>query len=469
MFLENLHGFVVAVLAFVVLIGVMVVVHEFGHFIVAKLFRVRVESFSIGFGPRLFGFRHGETDYKVCLLPLGGYVAMTGESMPGENMKLEADSKEEIEAFKRDPGALTSHPRWQRILIGLAGPVANFILAFVLMAFYYGFFNEVPKDMVKETSVEWVVPGSAAAQAGIQPGDVIRRFDSYDNPDWGMVGARISLNSNQTVSATVERNGQSIPVSLHVPESPKNPETETTFAGMLAETYRGPISVDDVIADSPAEHAGLRHGDLIESVDGQKFHTVGTLLAYMQAYPGKQLSLAVLRGGSQLALMAQPAILPGDTKWKLNFQAAIPPYENKPLPFGESLVKSGAFWKENSSLILDVLKRLFTHKVGVSQLSGPVGIARMAGQYAQTEGWGPKLGFASAISLNLGILNLLPFPILDGGMILLLLIEGAMRQDISLVVKERIYQAAFVVLVVFFAFVIFNDVTKLPIFTHVKP
>jgi regulator of sigma E protease len=132
-------------------------------------------------------------------------------------------------------------------------------------------------------------------------------------------------------------------------------------------------------------------------------------------------------------------------------------------------VKSATFWKENSSLILDVLKRLFTHKVGVSQLSGPVGIARMAGQYAQTEGWGPKLGFASAISLNLGILNLLPFPILDGGMILLLLIEGAMRQDISLVVKERIYQAAFVVLVVFFAFIIFNDVTKLPIFTHVKP
>jgi regulator of sigma E protease len=467
--LENLHGFVVAVVAFVVLIGVMVVVHEFGHFIVAKLFRVRVESFSIGFGPRLFGVKYGDTDYKVCLLPLGGYVAMTGESMPGENMKLEADSKEEIEAYQRDPGALTSHPRWQRILIGLAGPVSNFILAFVLMGVYYWFFNEEPKDMIKQTVVEWVVPGSPAAQAGIHPGDVIRRFDSYDNPDWGMVGARLAVNSNQTVAATIERNGQSIPLSFHVPQSPKNPEADTTYAGMLAESYSGPIGVFKVQPDRPAEHAGLRDGDLIESVDGLQFHTVPTLLAYMQAYPGKQVTLSVLRGGSPLTLTAEPTVQQGDTAWTLGFEWARPSMQMKPLPFGEAMVKSASFWKDNSTLILDVLGRLFTRKVGVSQLSGPVGIARMAGQAAEMKGYLPKFGLAAAISLNLGILNLMPFPILDGGMILLLLIEGGLRHDISLVVKERIYQAAFVVLVVFFAFIIFNDVTKLPIFTHLKP
>ena len=470
MFLENLHGFVVAVIAFVVLIGVMVVVHEFGHFIVAKLFRVRVESFSIGFGPRLFGVKYGDTDYKVCLLPLGGYVAMTGESMPGENMKLEADSKEEIEAYQRDPGALTSHPRWQRILIGLAGPVSNFILAFVLMGVYYWFFNEEPKDAIKQTVVEWVVPGSPAAQAGIHAGDIIRRFDSYDNPDWGMVGARMAVNPNQTVSGTIERNGQSMPVSLHVPaENAKTQETETTFAGMLAESYRGPIGVFKVQPDRPAERAGLQNGDQIQSVDGQQFHTVSTLLAYMQAYPGKQITLSVLRGGSPLTLTAQPSVQPGDTNWTLGFEWARPSMQMKPLPFGEAMVKSATFWKDNSTLILDMLKRLFTHKVGVSQLSGPVGIARLAGQAAEMEGYLPKFGLAAAISLNLGILNLMPFPILDGGMILLLLIEGAMQHDISLVVKERIYQAAFVVLVVFFAFIIFNDVTKLPIFTHLKP
>jgi regulator of sigma E protease len=491
LFLENLHGFVVAVVSFVVLIGVMVVVHEFGHFIVAKLFRVRVESFSLGFGPRLFGFKHGDTDYKVCLLPLGGYVAMTGESMPGENMQFDASKNKAAEEHKfvpgepmdgvdfglrempatvaHDPGALTSHPRWQRILIGLAGPVANFILAFVLMGVYYWFFNEEPKDVVKQTVVEWVVPGSPAAQAGIRAGDIIRRFDSYDNPDWGMVGARMAVNSNQTVAATIERNGQSVPLSLHVPESAKNPETDTTFAGMLAESYRGPIGVFKVQPDRPAERAGLRDGDLIESVDGLQFHTVPTLLAYMQAYPGKQVTLSVLRGGSPLTLTAQPTVQQGDTVWTLGFEWARPSMQMKPLPFGEAMVKSATFWKDNSTLILDVLGRLFTHKVGVSQLSGPVGIARMAGQAAEMKGYLPKFGLAAAISLNLGILNLMPFPILDGGMILLLLIEGGLRRDISLVVKERIYQAAFVVLVVFFAFIIFNDVTKLPIFTHLKP
>jgi regulator of sigma E protease len=123
----------------------------------------------------------------------------------------------------------------------------------------------------------------------------------------------------------------------------------------------------------------------------------------------------------------------------------------------------------NSTLIVEVVGRLFTRRVAVSQLSGPVGIARMAGEAAQTDTWLPKFYTAAAISLNLGILNLMPFPILDGGLILLLLIESMLRHDISIAVKERIYQAAFVVLVVFFAFVIFNDVTKLPWFNHVKP
>ena len=141
--MQNFHDVVVAIIAFIVLIGVMVVVHEFGHFFVAKLCGVRVEAFSIGFGPRLFGIKRGDTDYRVCLLPFGGYVKMTGEN-PGEGEPV------------NDPGAFTAHPRWQRMLIGLAGPVANFILAFVLMVFYYNWINEVPKYVVSQTSIEEV-------------------------------------------------------------------------------------------------------------------------------------------------------------------------------------------------------------------------------------------------------------------------------------------------------------------------
>ena len=153
-----MHEFLVAVASFIVLVGLMVVVHEFGHFAVAKLLGVRVEAFSFGFGPRLFGFKYGDTDYKVCLLPLGGFVKMTGES-PEQNLEAPGTHTEEL---PEDPGAFTSHPRWQRMLIGVAGPIANFILAFVLMVFYYAVFNEVPSVEVKSTTVEWVLAGSAA-------------------------------------------------------------------------------------------------------------------------------------------------------------------------------------------------------------------------------------------------------------------------------------------------------------------
>src|SRR5580698_4290377 len=169
-----MHEFLVSTAAFVVLVGIMVIVHEFGHFAVAKLCGVRVEAFSFGFGPRLFGFKYGETDYKVCLLPLGGYVKMTGENL----------TEESADEIASDPEAFTSKPRWQRMLIGLAGPVVNFLLALVLMFIYYACFNEVPSVTVKETAVEWVTPGSPAADAGIQTGDIVRNFGSVDNPTW---------------------------------------------------------------------------------------------------------------------------------------------------------------------------------------------------------------------------------------------------------------------------------------------
>jgi len=216
----------------------------------------------------------------------------------------------------------------------------------------------------------------------------------------------------------------------------------------------------------PAEQAGLRAGDAIQSVDGHAFHNVTTLLAYMQAGQGKPVSLVILRKGVSLPpVVAHPTKL--DTGWKLGFAPVPIPFRNNPLPLNKAVDKSTAFCADNSTLIVEVLGRIFTHKVSVSQLSGPVGIARMAGQAAEMNGWMPKFGLAAAISLNLGILNLLPFPILDGGGILLLIIESVMRRDISINVKERIFQAAFVVLLAFFAFVIFNDVTR--IFMHPKP
>jgi len=488
--MQDLHTVVVAIIAFIILIGVMVVVHEFGHFAVAKLCGVRVESFSVGFGPRLFGIKYGDTDYKVCLLPLGGYVKMTGElaeqnlQVPGKPVMQQmaegigkAASRTEGQGAV-DPGSFSEHPRWQRVLISLAGPAANFVLAFVLMVFYYHWINEVPQFVVHSTTVEWVVPSSDAARAGFQAGDVIKRFDGVENPDWVQVGNHAQLNLNQTVVVTVNRDGKETQLWLHVPPMPRG-EDEIDFSdvGILPQIMPGPIGVHDVQAGTPAQKAGLQAGDQIETVDGHSFHYVATLLAYMQAYPGKALALGILRHGQHITLNAAPEMMystrgkgqTADSGWKLGFEAEGTPMRNDPQSMRKSIAQASDYCTGNSTLIVEVLGRLFTRQVAVSQLSGPVGIARMAGQAAEMNGWFPKFGLAAAISINLGILNLLPFPILDGGMILLLLIESVLRHDISINVKERIYQAAFVVLVVFFAFIIFNDVTKLPLFNHVRP
>jgi regulator of sigma E protease len=461
-----MHEFLVSAVAFIVLVGVMVVVHEFGHFAVAKLCGVRVESFSVGFGPRLFGVKYGDTDYKLCLLPLGGYVKMTGETP--DQISGDGENRPEDD-LANDPGSFTAHPRWQRMLIGLAGPVANFILAFVLMLFYFGWINEVTKHEVTTTTVEWVVPSSPAAQVGFQPGDVIQHFETVDNPSWDQVNQRAALNQDQTVPVTVNRGGQTVQLSLHIPAAPKGQDFDISDSGVIPEFVRGPIGVQQVQAGWPAAQAGLRAGDSIQSVDGNSFHTVQALLAYMQAGEGKPVSLVVVRNGAVLPpIVAHPAKL-DSSSWKLGFVPVPIPFASSPLPLSAAAIKSGEFCVENSSLIVEVLGRIFTRRVSVSQLSGPVGIARMAGDAAEMKGWLPKFGLASAISLNLGIINLLPFPILDGGLILLLLIESVIRRDIGVNVKERIYQAAFVVIVAFFAFVIFNDVTKLPFFTHLKP
>ena len=457
-----MHEFLISAAAFIVLVGAIIVVHEGGHFIVAKLCRVRVEAFAIGFGPRLFGFKIGETEYKVCLLPLGGFVKMTGETESGLTGS-PSDGQEPV----NDPGAFTAHPRWQRMLIGLAGPTFNILLTLGLMWFYFAFINEVPAATVKTTSVEWVTPGSAAATAGIETGDVIVGFDNVKNPDWEIVYDHIRLNANQVVPMAVERGGNTLQLSLRVPAIAKSDEFDLTDAGISPQYLPGPIAVAEVQPGLPAEEAGLRGGDSIEAVDGQAFHSVNTLLAYMQAGKGKPITLTVLRNGANLQITATPTKL--DTRWMLGFSTTQIPIRDEPLSLVSAAGKSLGFFKNNSLLVGEVLNRLFTHRLSVTQMMGPVGIAKAAGEAAQMDGWYPKFGLASEISLQLGILNLMPFPILDGGMILLLLIESALRQDISLVIKERIYQAAFVVLMAFIAFTIFNDVSKLELFRHVKP
>ena len=451
-----MHDFVVSAVAFIVLVGVMVVVHEFGHFLLAKLCGVRVEAFSVGFGPRLFGIRHGDTDYKVCLLPLGGFVKMTGE-VPGEEQNIQ------------DPGAFMNHPRWQRMLIGVAGPVFNFLLAFVLMVIYFNYIHEVPD--IHTTRIEWVTPGSMADQAGLKPGDIVTKFDNSSNPDYQKFYDIAAESKGETVPIAVDRSGATIQSSVHLPTSIDPLHYDLDKAGLFIQDGQSPIAIEQVSPDSPVQRAGLQRGDKILSVDGHQFHSVLPLVDYMQADKGKPVTLSIERNGATLApMIIQPYMQDGG--WRLGFQGAPPEdiaVRTEPMKFSTAVTESADFCGESSLLIVNVLKKVLTHQVSVKQLSGPVGIAVAAGQAVKEPYWSAKFGLAASISLNLGILNLLPFPILDGGMILLLAIESMMRRDISLIVKERIYQAAFVVLVAFFAFIMFNDFSKLPMFNHLKP
>lgn len=479
-----MHDFLVSAVAFIVLVGVMVVVHEFGHFLLAKLCGVRVEAFSVGFGPRLFGIKYGETDYKVCLLPLGGFVKMTGENpaeagmargkpvanQAGEKVLGDDEPAEYCEMYPADdPGSFMNHPRWQRMLIGVAGPAFNFILAFVLMVVYFNFINEVPN--IPTTKIEWVTPDSAAAQAGLKPGDIVSKFGNTPHPDYQKFYDLAGDDRNETVPITLDRDGTTVQTAIHLPGSVDADHYDLSKAGIFVQYTTKPISIDQVSPDSPAENAGLQSGDKIVSVDGHAFHTVLPLVDYMQTQKGKPMTLVIERKGATLPpINVTPYRQDGG--WRLGFLPGVPEdvaMRTEPMSFSKAVSESTAFCAESSLLIVNVLEKVLTHKVSVKQLSGPVGIAVAAGQAAQERYWNAKFGLAAGISLNLGILNLLPFPILDGGLILLLLIESIMRRDISLIVKERIYQAAFVVLVAFFAFIMFNDFSKLQVFNHLKP
>lgn len=437
-----------------IVLGIMVLVHEFGHFIVAKWCGVRVEVFSIGFPPRLFGFKRGGTDYRISLLPLGGYVKMAGGE-PGD-------------VRTGDPDELTSKPRWQRILISFAGPGANFVLAFLLMAGLYMTYNEVPNFETGPAVTDVIPHDSAAWKAGIRSGDRIVGFDKLKNPTWEQLEDRAASDANTTVPITLERtvDGQQqvVHTSLFIADPSKGDDFTIDSLGLIAKKQDGPLGVRDVIAGDPAAKAGLKAGDKIVAIDGQPVYSVDAVTAWLQQSDGKAVTLNVLRGKQNLTLTATPIWGDNGTGkmgYRLGFYPELPPYHIEQLSLPKAVRASIKTNAQYSGLILHVLRHMVSRPSNVQQFSGPIGIAKATGEAVSMPGWKPLIGLMAGISLNLGILNLLPFPILDGGTILFLLIEGTLRRDLNQELKERMYQVAFVVIVLFFVFIMFNDVAKL--------
>ncbi len=438
-------NFLIAFSSMLVVLGIMIVIHELGHHLVAKFFGVRVEVFSVGFGKRLWGFRKGDTDYRISALPFGGYVKMAGENP--------------MDQKTGDPAEFSSHPRWQRVLIALAGPAMNIILAIVLITGIYMVHYEHDASAEKPAVIGYVDPDGPAKQAGIQGGDRLIRIGDVQNPLWQDVQdalIRAKLAPGKPLDLTVQRGSEVINTQL-TPAT--RGQQELDYLGIVPDE---PIIVTTVVPDMPAARAGLQEKDEILSVNAQNMRSMFAVRAFMKTNGGEPIQVKVQRSGQQLDLTIKPEpmeVETGEKEFRMGFSSRLVHADQ--LPFPQAFVKSLEWNKRYSLLIGDLLQKMVQRKVSLKQVDGPIGIGKATGDAVRQPGWVPILMLMAAISLNLGIFNLLPIPILDGGLILMLAIESVIRRDIDQRIKERVYQTAFVFLVLFAAMVIFNDVSKL--------
>jgi regulator of sigma E protease len=426
-----------------IVLGFLILIHEFGHFAVAKYFGVKVEVFSIGFGKRLVGFTRGETDYRISAIPLGGYVKMSGENP--------------MDARSGDPGEFLSHPRWQRFLVAIAGPAMNIMLAVALLTGVYMVHYEYPAVVDEPTVVGWVNPDTPAQKAGIQIGDKIVRVDGIENPNWEQVDVKAALSPNQPLKFGIERDGKVLEKVL-TPE----PVGANQYGDIGWVPKEPSVTLTTVEPGMPAAKAGIKVGDQLLTANGQDIPAVQTLIQMLKRTKDQPLEIVVLRDGQKKTFTVKPTLDAGQSGQEPAYRIGVASLPTKvvKLGFSDALQRSLADNKKSSFLILELLQKMVQHKVSMRQVDGPIGIGSAVGAAAREKGWTPLLLITAAISLNLGIMNLLPIPILDGGVILLLFIEALMQKEISLPIKERIYQAAFVFLVLFAVMVIYNDLVK---------
>jgi regulator of sigma E protease len=435
------NNLAVSLAAFVVVIGVMVLIHEWGHYIVAKSLGVTVKVFSIGFGKRLFGFERNGTDYRVSALPFGGYVKMAGDNP--------------LEGGTEDPGEFNNHSRWHRFLIAIAGPAMNILFAFLVLTCIYKFHYARPVGEGKAVKVGFVDPGSPAEKAGLQPGDEIVSVGETQNPDWMAVQTQIAFSPGQPITLSVLRDSAPKQITF----APKIQQPDQIGAAGFERAL--PMLLTEVESGSPAAKAGLREGDTVTTIDGHKVYSEEGFRRWVQVAAGKPVHVEAVRSGQTLPFDVSPIAAndAGKPRWVVGVRSN--PVEIVQLPLGEAISTSVHENGQNALMIVELMKKMVQRKVSIKAMSGPVGIAQMSGEVIRMPGWSPLLMFMCLISINLGVINLFPIPIMDGGVILLLAIEALMRRDISLNLKERIYQASFVFLVLFAAIVIFNDIAKM--------
>ena len=426
---------------YLILIGVMILVHELGHYWAARLFDVKIETFSFGFGPRLFGFRRGETDFRFSLILFGGYVKMAGEQ-PGDE-------------HAADPRALTSKPRWQRLIIAFAGPAINIVLAVGLLA---GLFMVHYEKMPNPNSpvIGYLAPDGAAAKAGVKVGDKVVQIEDLPDPTWEQIAIKGATSPGQPLDVWVMRAGE----RLHLIVTPAAEEKQGI--GSTGWAQESEIEVAGVLKGMDGERAGLAHGDILVSVNGQALRSISRLNEIENETNGAPLDLVYSRNGQEHAVTVKPARRddgPGGPRWMIGLSLQ-PRVEITTLPLPQAVYESTRQNIQNTQLIMKSLEGIVRRKMSAKSLQGPIGIAQMSGEAAR-EGPVPYFGLMAAVSLNLAIFNLLPIPILDGGVMLMLLVEMLMRRDLDMKVKETVVKVGFVFLMFVVVFVIYNDISKI--------
>ena len=431
--------------AFLFVLGVLVFVHELGHFLAARRLGVRVLTFSLGFGPKIAKLRRGDTEYCISAIPLGGYVKMAGENPDDPRTGR--------------PDEFLSKTKWERFQILIMGPAMNIILAVVVMAIVLAQGAEVPIYQDQPPVVGAVAPGSPAERAGIQRGDRILTVAGDEVDTWDDLFLAVGTRPDREVALTLLRNGERQSVSLRT-------ESETRFEigniGVLPDI--NPI-VASVIAGRPAEKAGLKAGDVVLAVNGERMVTRTQFIEAISRNGEREIELTIEREEQQLRIKATP-YKEGD-RGMLGLYVTEPTRSFTPGPL-EAIQLSVKRNIEFGGLIFKTLGGLFVGETSPRQLMGPVAIAQLSGESAQA-GWIALFTLMASISLNLGLLNLLPIPVLDGGHILIMALEGVARRDFSMAVKEKMLLAGFVLLMMLMVTVIYNDLTRISWIERLMP
>ncbi len=421
------------VLAFVFALGIIIFVHEAGHLLVAKAFGMRVLTFSLGIGKRVWGFRRGDTDYRVSAFPLGGYVKLSGEE-PGETTA--------------DPRDFLNQPRWQRILVYLAGPAMNAILAVLLIAVLFMIGIEVPALQSVPAVVGTVEAGSPGEAAGLSPGDAVVAIDGKAIDRWQDVAFVVMTSVGKRLHFEVERDGARQAIDV----TPVKP-ADFDFGDIGVYPKLLP-HIGEVVAGGPAEAAGFRIGDQVRSIDGRPLASPNEFVEYIEQHLGTSVAVGIQRDGKLMTLDVVPADQGG--KGKIGVRLTI----SQRYPPLEAFVESVRFNRDIAKQSLLVIGKIFKREVAAkSALAGPIEIAAQSGAAARS---GAKNLFylMGVLSISIGLLNLFPIPVLDGGQIAILLVESAIRRDLSLAVKERIGQVGFALIVLLMVTVLYFDLSK---------